>query len=357
MQREALRFDDASRCSLSDQPVPPGGVLRAIRESAESAGIDPVSELYNESLIYANEGHLRLARERLHVLLAMAPDDAEARLLLAKVLVGGQRWKEALTALDEARDVGARVPPELRQAVEEHLGAEVAPEEEQANRSVREQGEIKALRSEARRLRVENAQLVGQNYDLEREARRWAWMAAGVSGVVMLYMVTNLLFGGPTEPGPEALTLTTEATAPTEAAPVVSSSVTSVRSNVEVAAQAAERLSQAPGLDGARLEVEVAGGSATLTGTALTFKQASEASALLQEIAGIDTVDTSRITIQARLSGAKHVVQGGDTLWRIARQYYGDANLSNRILDANKDALGGRTDLSVGQELVIPPAQ
>ena len=97
-----LQFDNASRSSHSDQPVPLGGVPRALREAAEMSGLDPVSELYNEALRYASEGHLRLARERLQMLLCMKPDDGESRLMLAKIFVAGQRWQDAIAALDEA---------------------------------------------------------------------------------------------------------------------------------------------------------------------------------------------------------------------------------------------------------------
>ena len=41
-----IRFDQASRTSHSDQPVPLGGVPRAMREAAEMAGLDPLAELY-----------------------------------------------------------------------------------------------------------------------------------------------------------------------------------------------------------------------------------------------------------------------------------------------------------------------
>src|SRR5690606_20777515 len=169
MLSESIQIDPTgSRSSYSDQPIPPGGVVRALRQAAESTGLDAPAELYNEALRYATHGHLRQARERLGVLLALAPEDGEARLLLAKVHVAGQRWRDALAALDEAAAYGEPVPLALRQAVEENLSADEAFEDEhRAARSAREQGEIKALRQEARRLRSENAQLVGRNRDLE----------------------------------------------------------------------------------------------------------------------------------------------------------------------------------------------
>ena len=102
----AFDFHNPSRTSHSEQAVPLGGIPRALREAAELAGIDPVAELYNEALRYAQEGHLRLSRERLQMLLCMAPDDGDARLMLARVFVAGQRWSDALSALDEATNCG-----------------------------------------------------------------------------------------------------------------------------------------------------------------------------------------------------------------------------------------------------------
>ena len=49
-----------------------------------------------------------------------------------------------------------------------------------------------------------------------------------------------------------------------------------------------------------------------------------------------------------------HVVGSGDTLYKLAGQYYGDASRWERIRDANKAALGGKIDLKLGTELVIP---
>ena len=109
-----FEFDQSTRQSSSEQPVPLGGVPRALREAAEMAGLDPIAQLYNEALRYGREGHLRLARERLQVLLCMAPDDGEARLMLARVHVAGQRWSDALAALDEAQSCGVDVPMSLR---------------------------------------------------------------------------------------------------------------------------------------------------------------------------------------------------------------------------------------------------
>jgi nucleoid-associated protein YgaU len=47
-------------------------------------------------------------------------------------------------------------------------------------------------------------------------------------------------------------------------------------------------------------------------------------------------------------------VQPGDTLSKIAKEFYGNANEYNRIFNANRDKLENPDKIQVGQELVIP---
>ena len=49
-----------------------------------------------------------------------------------------------------------------------------------------------------------------------------------------------------------------------------------------------------------------------------------------------------------------YTVQKGDTLSKISKQYYGDANKYMKIFDANKDKLKDPDKIQVGQVLVIP---
>jgi LysM repeat protein len=52
--------------------------------------------------------------------------------------------------------------------------------------------------------------------------------------------------------------------------------------------------------------------------------------------------------------GRTYKVQPGDTLSKIAKQFYGNANDYNRIFEANRDKLSNPDQIQVGQELVIP---
>src|SRR5687767_3017058 len=72
---------------------------------------------------------------------------------------------------------------------------------------------------------------------------------------------------------------------------------------------------------------------------------------------------TADITVeQANPQAAKpqpanqsYTVKAGDTLSKISKQFYGDANEYMRIFYANRDKLNDPDKIQVGQKLVIPP--
>lgn len=53
-------------------------------------------------------------------------------------------------------------------------------------------------------------------------------------------------------------------------------------------------------------------------------------------------------------SNGTHVVQPGDTLWAIAKKYYGNGNQYPKIVNANKDKIKNPNLIYPGQKLVIP---
>jgi nucleoid-associated protein YgaU len=71
---------------------------------------------------------------------------------------------------------------------------------------------------------------------------------------------------------------------------------------------------------------------------------------------------TADITIDSSLpqpaaaapANQTYTVQPGDTLSKIAKQFYGNANAYMKIFDANKDRLNDPNKIKIGQELVIP---
>jgi nucleoid-associated protein YgaU len=71
---------------------------------------------------------------------------------------------------------------------------------------------------------------------------------------------------------------------------------------------------------------------------------------------------TADITVDSTLpqpspaSGPKQTykVQPGDSLSKIAKEFYGNADEYMRIFEANKDTLNDPNKIQIGQELVIP---
>jgi nucleoid-associated protein YgaU len=53
--------------------------------------------------------------------------------------------------------------------------------------------------------------------------------------------------------------------------------------------------------------------------------------------------------------GQTYTVKSGDTLSKISKQYYGNANEYMRIFYANRDKLRDPDKIQVGQQLTIPP--
>jgi LysM repeat protein len=56
----------------------------------------------------------------------------------------------------------------------------------------------------------------------------------------------------------------------------------------------------------------------------------------------------------ASSSGRTYKVAAGDTLSKIAKEFYGNASDYNKIFEANRDKLSDPNKIQVGQELVIP---
>lgn len=57
---------------------------------------------------------------------------------------------------------------------------------------------------------------------------------------------------------------------------------------------------------------------------------------------------------QGSSSARTYKVQPGDSLSKIAKEFYGNANEYNRIFEANRNQLNDPNKIQAGQELVIP---
>ena len=75
----------------------------------------------------------------------------------------------------------------------------------------------------------------------------------------------------------------------------------------------------------------------------------------IKEIGGDPPADIkANITVEDESIFHRHVVQNGESLSKIAQQYYGDAMKYGKIFEANNDKLDNPDRIFPDQELVIP---
>lgn len=64
--------------------------------------------------------------------------------------------------------------------------------------------------------------------------------------------------------------------------------------------------------------------------------------------------NTSSRSTQPASSGKSYTVKSGDSLWKIAKQMYGDGSQYNKIYEANKDKIKNPNLIYAGQTFIIP---
>ena len=69
----------------------------------------------------------------------------------------------------------------------------------------------------------------------------------------------------------------------------------------------------------------------------------------------VETPGAAVAAVPAQTAGETYTMQRGDTLYSLARRFYGDGKLWTRIAEANRDKFRDVTAIPVGTVLVIPP--
>lgn len=87
--------------------------------------------------------------------------------------------------------------------------------------------------------------------------------------------------------------------------------------------------------------------------TLLEYKAFGKKSVVVKE-KKISAQRASSVTRNNPKSTGYHVVQSGDTLWAIAKQYFGDGSKCNIIYNANKDKIKNPALIQPGWKLLIP---
>ena len=110
----------------------------------------------------------------------------------------------------------------------------------------------------------------------------------------------------------------------------------------------------------ANLEVSVQDGVATLSGQAESAEAMEKAILMVGNLQGISEVRTGNLTApevpEGQLSAnvEYYVIKSGDTLSRIAANYYGDGSLYPRIFEANREVIKNPDLIYPGQKIRIP---
>ena len=109
------------------------------------------------------------------------------------------------------------------------------------------------------------------------------------------------------------------------------------------------------GLGNPNVQTTVDGDKVTVTGEVATQEEKEKILLALGNIAGVASVDDQiTVTGPAVEAATFVVVKKGDTLSAISLSVYGNANLYNKIFEANKPLLSHPDKIYPGQTLRIP---
>jgi nucleoid-associated protein YgaU len=111
-------------------------------------------------------------------------------------------------------------------------------------------------------------------------------------------------------------------------------------------------------LDATGLTVTFDGATSTVAVYGVAPDQATREKIVLccGNVAGVAAVKDMMSVDRSAPEGQYYTVVSGDTLSKISKQYYGDANQYMKIFDANKPMLSNPDRIYPGQKLRIPAA-
>lgn len=114
-----------------------------------------------------------------------------------------------------------------------------------------------------------------------------------------------------------------------------------------------------PGIEG--LKVKFADGVATISGTAASSEAMEKAVLMAGNVHGVNEVKIQGLDVASgQVEGLKveyYVIEKGDTLSKIAKQFYGDANKYPQIFEANREVIRDPDLIYPGQKIRIPISQ
>jgi nucleoid-associated protein YgaU len=142
-----------------------------------------------------------------------------------------------------------------------------------------------------------------------------------------------------------------------KAAEAAAPSADTVAALNKTAGDAIENYIETQGLKVDGLKVAFDGASSTATVEGTVADQATKEKVLLccGNVAGVGKVNDMLVVNSPEPESQWHTVVSGDTLSKIAKKFYGDANKYQGIFEANKPMLKHPDKIYPGQMLRIPP--
>ena len=109
-----------------------------------------------------------------------------------------------------------------------------------------------------------------------------------------------------------------------------------------------------PGVE--NLKVDYKEGCVTLSGECDDPAAVEKAILMVGNIKGVNKVinNTNQSLEDESETVEYYLIQSGDTLSKVAKQYYGDASAYNRIFEANREVIKNPDLIFVGQKIRIP---
>ncbi len=102
------------------------------------------------------------------------------------------------------------------------------------------------------------------------------------------------------------------------------------------------------------LKVHISGDMATISGKAIDQSTREKIVLVVGNVDGIAQVDDNMTVENKEPEAVFHTVKSGDTLSKIAKEHYGNANKYPEIFEANKPMLTDPDKIYPGQVLRIP---
>lgn len=325
---------DFDQVEISPTKTTPSSVFSTFRQTVNTENSDLRSELFDEATRLDNAGDLKGAKQRFEFILNIWPQDQNARIALAELLMSINHEVDALSILEDPDAARSPDTAQLIEKINEKLRIGRKSESEVADSlSSRDRSELISTRRELKSLRSSQAQLRNRVHEREVELKRWVLTTASVTIAAFLFVIFTI-----TTTAAPSKTVSLENVAPFQADVTTAKEVV-VAENIK--ATPAEEPQGEPQDEPAPTISDAPEVSPS------AHQNSNEEPAAATEVVG-GSLDKR---FPARVEGTVHTVKHGDDTWTLANQYYGEHGHLQTLLNANDDS----QDLSIGQALIIPP--